>query len=140
MFKMILMRILDGLCCVLLYLFLITLILVAKFAASDKPVVISFSEVISISIGLIIFLILHTIYMNFSKLLVTPLLLNLFHLGLWFIDMQDALKYHHHLNDTRIGIIGFTITLVAFFHIAYNIFKKYMRKDTTINFHSNFKL
>lgn len=109
----------DTIICLGINMFILVLWGYEMLIASDIPVEVPFNEVMVISLLLILFLILYSIYARNTKYLLINSLLLLLPLLLWFISMQQALTYNYHKNDTLISIIGFTITMIAFMQIIY---------------------
>lgn len=116
-------RILDIVICLGINMYLFILWGYKMLVTSDIPVEISFNEAMIIALLLILFLIIYSVYIKYTKYLLINFFMLLIPLLLWFMCMQQALAYNYHKNDTLVSIIGFSITMIAFMQLIYKRFK-----------------
>ena len=116
-------KIWDLFCCLGLNMFIFVLWVYEMLISSDIPVEVTFKEVISMLCVLVLFLALYSLYARKTKYLLVNSILILIPLFLWFISLQQALKYHYHKYDTLVSIIGFSFTMLTFTQLLYRKFR-----------------
>lgn len=120
-------KIVDITVCILLNMFILLIWVYKMIITGDLPIKISFYEVIVTFILLVLFLVIYSTYIKYSKFQMLNKLLLLIPLSLWVMSMQQALTYNYHNNDTLVSIMGFFIALIAFLRTTRykSIFKNY---------------
>ena len=114
---------LDVMSCVGMTIFMLIIWFYGILVSSDIPVNVTFNELLTILILLVVFLITYSLYVRKTRYPIVNLIFLLFPLGLWYIGMTQSLKHNYHPYTTVIDISGFFINLISFVQCIIRKFK-----------------
>lgn len=120
-------KISDVMSCVGMTIFMIIIWCYGMLVSSDSPVNVTFNELLTILILLVVFLIIYSLYVRKTRYPIVNLIFLLFPLGLWYIGMTQSLKYNYHPYTKVVDISGFFISLIAFVQCIIRKFKNIKR-------------